>query len=280
MLRKNDEVHADDVAIVTGGAHGIGLATAQRLAARGTAVAAVDVDGEALEAAALPPEVMRVQRDLADDPTDWVAAVEAQLGSPTVLVNNVAASDGRSFLDLPMDVVRHSLDVTLVGTWALTRVVVQSMIRNGTRGAVIFNLSLHTHRIRLCPDYSVAKAGLLMLMSELANELGPYGIRVNAVSPGTIDTWSDTVPDADEHLDRSAAVVPLGRVGAPDEVAKAIEFLADSTASSYVTGADLKVDGGLDLFNWLHHLYGSADAERARTTAESQGDASAGSTGS
>jgi len=103
----------------------------------------------------------------------------------------------------------------------------------------VFHLSLHARRVRLYPDYSVAQAGLLMLMKELANELGPHGIRVNA-----------------ERLDRSAAVVPRGRVGAPDAVAKPIEFLADAEASGYVTGADLHVDGGLDQYNWLHHLGG------------------------
>jgi NAD(P)-dependent dehydrogenase (short-subunit alcohol dehydrogenase family) len=109
------------------------------------------------------------------------------------------------------------------------------------------------------PDYSVAKAGLRMLVKEVATELGPHGIRVNAVSPGTIDTWSDRLPDPAEQLARSAAVVPLGRVGRPDDVAKAIELLADPEVSGYITGADLKVDGGLDQYNWLHHLEGSTD---------------------
>lgn len=255
------------VAIVTGAAHGIGLATAQRLAARGMAVAAVDVDGETLAAAALPAGTLRLARDLAGDPAEWLPEVEAQLGVPTVLVNNAAAADHRSFLELPLDAVRRSFDVTLLGTWALTRVVVDSMIRHQVRGAVVFTLSLHAHRVRTYPDYSVAKAGLAMLMRELASELGPHGIRVNAVSPGTVDTWADRVPDPDELRARSAAVVPLGRVGTPDDVAKAIEFLVDDEASGYITGADLKVDGGLDQFNWLHHLHGSPQAERQATSA-------------
>jgi NAD(P)-dependent dehydrogenase (short-subunit alcohol dehydrogenase family) len=256
-----------EIGIVTGAAHGIGLALVQRLARRGMRVAAVDVAGDALMAAPLPDGTLRLVRDLADDPAGWVAEVETQLGVPTVLVNNVATTDGRAFMELPLDAVRRSLDVTLFGTWALTRAVVDGMIRSGSPGAVVFNLSLHARRVRMYPDYSVAKAGLLMLMRELADELGPYGIRVNAVSPGMIDTWFHRAPDADELLARSAALVPLGRVGEPDDVAKAIEFLIDTDASGYVTGTDLKVDGGLDQFNWLHHLYGSAKAERERTNA-------------
>jgi NAD(P)-dependent dehydrogenase (short-subunit alcohol dehydrogenase family) len=250
------------VAIVTGAAHGIGLATARRLAGRGMSVAAVDVDGDVLAGAELPEGVRRVVADVADDPTGWLAEVAEQLGLPTVLVNNAARMDGRSFLELPIEEVRLSFDATLFGTWTLTRQVVDRMIEHGLPGSVVFTLSLHSRRVRMCPDYSVAKAGLAMLVQELADELGPYGIRVNSVSPGAIDTWSDRVSDRAAVVARSEAIVPMGRLGAPDEVARAIEFLADPEAGPYVTGADLKVDGGLDQFNWIHHLYGSAEEER------------------
>lgn len=253
------------VAIVTGAARGIGLATARRLATRGFRVAAVDVDVDALAGAPLPEGVERVGADLAADPRGWVADVRSGLGLPTVLVNNVARMAGRSFLDLPMDEVRRSLDVTLFGTWALTRAVVDGLVEKGVPGSIVFTLSLHSRRVRMSPDYSVAKAALRMLVLELADELGPHGIRVNAVSPGAIDTWSDRMPDGPAHRDRSAALVPLGRLGDPVEVAKAVEYLADPDASPYVTGADIKVDGGLDQYNWLHHLYGSAQAENDRT---------------
>lgn len=255
------------VAIVTGAAHGIGLATAQRLADRGHSVVAVDVDDAAMSAADLPPGASRVVADLAElagAPADWLDEVRRQVGTPRVLVNNVAQMDGRSFLELPMEALRRSLNVTLFGTWALTRSVAQQMIEDGQRGSVVFNLSLHSARVRMCPDYSVAKAGLSMLVKELASELGPFGIRVNSVSPGAVDTWSDRIPDASARRARSEALIPLGRLGAADDVAKAIAFLADDDASGYVTGADLKVDGGLDQYNWLHHLYGTAEAERSQ----------------
>jgi NAD(P)-dependent dehydrogenase (short-subunit alcohol dehydrogenase family) len=234
------------------------------------AVAAVDVDAETLAGATLPAEVMRVVADIADDPAGWLSKVDEQLGTPTVLVNNAAEMDGRSFLELPMDAVRRSLDVSLLGSWQLTRSVVELMVDRGVRGSVTFNLSLHAQRVRMCPDYSVAKAGLLMLVKELANDLGPHGIRVNAVSPGAIDTWSDRVVESEAHRARSEVVVPIGRLGTADDVAKAIEFLSDDEASGYITGANLSVDGGLDQVNWLHHLYGSAGGERAATDREPQ----------
>jgi NAD(P)-dependent dehydrogenase (short-subunit alcohol dehydrogenase family) len=245
-------------AIVTGAAHGIGLATARRLGAAGLRVVAVDVDGERLGAAELPAGAVRVVADLADDPGGWLAGA----GEVDVLVNNVGFQDGRAFLELPMDVVERALRTMLVGTWALTRAVTTAWVERGTPGSVVFTLSLHSERLRRCPEYSVAKAGLRMLMRELASELGPHGIRVNGVSPGAIDTWSDRMPGGAELTERSAELIPLRRIGHPDDVAKAIELLAIDERAAYVTGADLKVDGGLDGFNWLHHLYESQAAER------------------
>jgi NAD(P)-dependent dehydrogenase (short-subunit alcohol dehydrogenase family) len=254
----------DGAAIVTGAAHGIGLAVARRLASSGLTVVAVDIDGETLRDAPLPEGAVRLVRDLSDDPEPWVREVIDEFGVPSVLVNNVAVMDGRSFLELPMAVVEQNVRTTLLGTWALTRAATIPMVEQHVPGSVVFNLSLHTTRVRMCPDYSVCKAALRMLVNELSDELGPHGIRVNAVSPGAVDTWSDRVPDAEEHLTRSAAAVPMRRLGEPDDVAKAVEFLVDPARSGYITGADLVVDGGLDQFNWLHHLYGSAAAERER----------------
>jgi glucose 1-dehydrogenase len=250
------------MAVVTGAAHGIGLAVATGLAVSGHRVVAVDVDSEVLARASLPESVTRVTADLAEDPQTWLADARERVGPVGILVNNVGVMDGRSFVELPMDTVERSLRTTLLGTWALTRAVTLDMIEHGIRGSVVFNLSLHTERIRNCPDYSVAKAGLKMLMKELAWELGPHGIRVNAVSPGAIDTWSDRLPGAAELIEQASKNIALGRVGDPDDVAKAIEFLVDDERSGYITGADLVIDGGLSQFNWLHQMYGSAQAER------------------
>jgi NAD(P)-dependent dehydrogenase (short-subunit alcohol dehydrogenase family) len=254
----------DGTAIVTGAAHGIGLATSQRLNAAGLRVVAVDVDAQALAGAPLPEAVIRVHADLADDPRSWLDTATAAAGPVTTLINNVGVMDGRSFLELPMDAVEKSLRVTLLGTWALTRAVTTAMVEQHVRGSVVFNLSLHTQRIRMCPDYSVAKAGLRMLVKELSWELGPHGIRVNSVSPGAIDTWSDRIPNPEELRERSSTNIALRRVGDPDDVAKAIEFLVDQDYSGYMTGADLVVDGGLNQFNWLHQVHGDAKRERER----------------
>jgi NAD(P)-dependent dehydrogenase (short-subunit alcohol dehydrogenase family) len=256
------------VAVVTGAAHGIGLAIAQRLCQDGYDLVAVDLDGDELERAALPAGARRVVHDIADGTGPIVSAVDevAAGGGPLrCLVNNVGVMDGRSFLELPPEAVERSLRTNLLGTWGLTRAAADRMVDGARGGAIVFNLSLHSERIRMCPDYSVAKAGLRMLVRELAFELGQFGIRVNAVSPGAIDTWSDRIDNPDEHRARNEDMIPLGRVGQPDDVAKVVSFLCDDGASGYVAGADIVVDGALNQFNWLHHLYGSAGAESERT---------------
>jgi|SRR6266545_1138584 len=147
----------EGVAIVTGAAHGIGLAVARRLAASGLTVVAMDVDGATLREAPLPESAVRLVKDLSDDPVPWVQEVIDEHGVPSVLVNNVGVMDGRSFLELPMAVVEQTLRTTLLGTWALTRAVTVPMVEHHVRGSVVFNLSLHTSRVRMCPDYSVCK---------------------------------------------------------------------------------------------------------------------------
>ncbi len=250
-------------AVVTGAGHGIGLATAQALAADGYKIVAVDRDRGALEAADLPAGSLLVEHDLAAVNSDVLATLpeDVRVG---VLVNNVGVMDGRSFLELPVADAARVLQTNIVGSWAVTRAVVDHMLARSVRGSIVFNLSLHASRVRMCPDYSMSKAALAMLMQELAVELGPAGIRVNAVSPGAIDTGQVPTEEAQAHRERSAALVALGRVGEPEDVAKVIAWLCSEQAG-YVTGTDVRVDGGLFHYNWLHHLYGSAAAERDRT---------------
>jgi NAD(P)-dependent dehydrogenase (short-subunit alcohol dehydrogenase family) len=249
-------------ALITGAAGGIGVAAAKSLAASGYRIIAVDRDGDSLRTAGLPEDSILIQHDISDSTVDVVSLIDDPMPI-RALVNNVGIMDGRSFTELPVEDAARVLHTNIVGTWAVSRSVVDHMLARGIRGSVVFNLSLHSSRVRMCPDYSTSKAALLMLMQELAVELGPRGIRVNAVSPGAIDTGHGPTEGADEHRARTAALVALGRVGEPDDVARVISWLC-SDESGYVTGTDIRVDGGLFHYNWLHHMYGDAAAERAR----------------
>ena len=257
-------------ALVTGAGHGIGRACALRLAADGHDVVAVDVDEAAL--ANLPSEIThRVVHDLGSAPDELARAVLSAVGYCPTIVNNVGVMDGRSFLDLPPEALEVTWRANVAGPWELTRLLAKDLIERSQPGCVVFVNSLHSHRVRMCPDYSTTKAALVMLVQEMTAELGPHGIRVNAVSPGVVDTWSDRVTQPAEHRARSEALVPLRQLGTPEDVANAVAFLCDPEAARYVSGADLRIDGGLDTYNWLHGLYGSADEERAQV-----GDAATG----
>jgi 3-oxoacyl-[acyl-carrier protein] reductase len=184
---------------------------------------------------------------------------------PEVLVNNLGVMDGRSFLDLPAETFEEALEVNLIAPYRLTQRWALDLVAHEAPGSCVFISSLHSKMVRRCPDYSTSKAAASMLVKELAAELAPHRIRVNEVSPGAIDTWSDIHPTPDEHRRSSEAVVPLGMIGSPSDVAKAVLFLANDDSAGYVTGADLKIDGGLDTYTWLDHLYASAQDEAARS---------------
>jgi NAD(P)-dependent dehydrogenase (short-subunit alcohol dehydrogenase family) len=246
----------EPVAVITGAARGIGRATAWRLARDGYRIAAIDRDGEQLDRADLPPSTVRINHDIAELRESLDSIVDPAL-DVRVLVNNVGVRDGRSFLDLPVERAAATIRTNLLGSWAMTRAVSRRLVDAGRPGSIVFVLSLHTNRVRLYPDYSVSKAGLSMLVQELAGELGPRRIRVNAVSPGYVDTYADTVSDRERV--ELAGLVPLGRIGRPDDVADAVAFLCDDERASYLTGADIRIDGGLDQFNWLHHRHRAAD---------------------
>jgi NAD(P)-dependent dehydrogenase (short-subunit alcohol dehydrogenase family) len=251
-------------ALVTGAAHGIGLAVARRFLDAGLRVIAVDNDGPHLHEALGDRGALLIVHDVAERPRELAAQVLELAGHCQVIVNNVGVADGRRFLDLPPEGLARSWATNVAGPWELTRLLVRDLIEARERGSVVFVLSLHATRVRLCPDYSVSKAGLRMLVAELAAELGQHGIRTNGVSPGDIDTGSSSVLEMPKSRTRRAGIIPIGRLGRADEVAAAVEFLCDDERACYINGADLRVDGGLGEFSWVHRLDGPQTAQHQR----------------
>jgi len=236
---------AGQVAVITGGASGIGAATARRFAAEGARVALLDRDADGAEAVASEVGGTAHAVDVRDPAAvdDAIGTVMAGGGRIDVLVNNAGIGDLRPLHTVDDKLWHRLIDVNLTGTFNATRAVVPHMLAGGG-GAIVNNASLSgLMPTRNEAAYSAAKAGVIALTKSGALEYGPR-VRVNCVAPGHIRTsltavW-EQMPDAFAPI---ADAIPLGRIGEADEVAEVILFLA-SRRSSYVTGQTIVIDGG------------------------------------
>ncbi|MGA5197690.1 SDR family NAD(P)-dependent oxidoreductase [Streptomyces exfoliatus] len=236
-------------ALVTGAARGIGAATARRLAAEGARVLVTDIDEEeAGRTAAGIPGAVALRCDVGDRASVDAAVAYAveHLGGLDVLVNNAfgpVAPDRDRFEDEPDEGWTGQHDITFMGAVRCSRAALPHLAAAGGRGAIVTIGSVNAEADFGGHAYSAAKAGLASLTRTLAGDAAPRGVRVNQINPGTIATtgWTGREPDLAALADR---VYPLGRVGAPEDVAAAVAFLASRDAS-WITGTVLRVDGGL-----------------------------------
>jgi len=236
-------------AVVTGAAHGIGLSIARRLATAGAEVLAVDRDRERLQAAFSERECTPIVADLVEAGGARLAErLLAAHGRIDLVVNNVGISTPHSFLELEEEVFDLAVNTNLREPWFFTRVLVRRLIDDAQPGAIVFISSLHDRFVSGKPHYSVTKAAVSMLVRELASELAPHGIRVNAISPGSV--WTEQSEAPAEEVGYAARLIPVGRIGYPDDIAGAAVFLLSDEWAGYITGANVSVDGGLALHSW------------------------------
>jgi 3-oxoacyl-[acyl-carrier protein] reductase len=242
-------------AIVTGGARGIGAAIGVRLARDGMAVALLDLDTEGLEQASA--EITRsggrcltIRMDVTDEAeaVDAVARVAADLGAPTVLVNNAGILRDNLLFKMTLADWESVMGVHLRGAFLMTRAV-QSHMVSAKWGRVISLSSVSALGNRGQANYSAAKAGLQGFTRTVAIELGPFGVTANAIAPGFIASEMTKATaarmgiDFEEFTSAVAGQTPLRRVGVPDDVANVASFLASDDAG-FVSGQVIYVAGG------------------------------------
>ncbi len=242
----------DKVAVITGGAgvNGLGFATARLMAAHGARIVLLDL--ARAEPAAAAAKLGAGHLGLVADVTDKAAcnaAIAAALeafGRVDVLVNNAGITQPRRTVEITPADYDAVLDVSLRGTLYMSQAVIPVMQRQGG-GSIICISSVSAQRgggILGGPHYSAAKAGVLGLARAMARELGPDAIRVNSITPGLIETDISKGKLSDARKQEIRQSIPLGRLGAADDVAGACLFLA-SDLSSYCTGITLDVNGGM-----------------------------------
>lgn len=240
------------VALVTGGARGIGRAIALRLAEDGARVAIVDLADSGADTArdieqATGRATTFVKADISKEAEARaaVAATEAAVGPVDILVNNAGITRDNLLLIMDEGDWDAVLAVNLKGAFLMSKAVMRGMIKR-RQGSIVNISSVVGRRGNASQtNYSAAKAGLIGLTKSLAREIASRNVRVNALAPGYIETeMTAALPEAA----RNAIIqqIPFGRIGSPETVADAVAFLASDSAS-YITGAVLAVDGGLGI---------------------------------
>jgi len=236
------------VALVTGAASGIGLAIARRLAKDGARVVIADVNEVGAVAAASElartGDVTSVILDVRS--VEGIKAAVARIlelsGQVDILVNNAGKVDNTTFLETSPEVYDATLDVNLRGTFFLSQTVAKAMVG---RGGSIVNIASVAAQFgcERRPVYGPAKAAIMALTQAMAVELARYGIRVNAIAPGTVETPLVAAAHSAAWRKLMMSRTPAARYAAPEEIAAAVAFLVSDDAS-YVMGHTLNVDGG------------------------------------
>ncbi|HVB88108.1 MAG TPA: 3-oxoacyl-ACP reductase family protein [Candidatus Dormibacteraeota bacterium] len=240
------------IAIVTGAASGIGLATAETMAEAGAHVVIADIARDKGEAAACAIQKKGlkadyVHLDITDDSSIAALAhtVESKVGATDVLVNGAGWGLIKPFWEMPLEVWSKIVDLNLVGPMKLVKIFLPKMMERNS--GKIVNVGSDAGRVGSSGEtvYAGAKGGLIAFTKSLAREVARYNINVNCVCPGPTETpLLFAVPE--KHLEAFKRAIPFRRFGKPEEVADAILFFA-SSRSDYITGQVLSVNGGLTM---------------------------------
>lgn len=233
------------VAIITGGASGIGEGMVDLFSKEGAIVIAADINEAALEVASQKENVHGMKLNVASD-EDWEAfakEVNERFGKIDILVNNAGISSEKAFQDIDLDDWQKMLSINGFGPFAGMKHVAPYMVAQN-RGSII-NISSYTAQIgQGFNHYSASKGAVRAISKAAATTFGRQGVRVNALFPGIIETpMTAVLSTSQELLGQLVQATPLQRLGKPEDIANAALFLA-SDESSFITGSELVIDGG------------------------------------
>ena len=246
-----DNVNTERVALVTGGTRGIGRAIVERLARTGWKIAFTYAGSKAAASeivADLKNEGFQCRADQADvrdlaRAQELLADIEENFGPVRLLVNNAGIKKDGALFRMKSEAWQDVIDTNLGGTFNYTRCVIQPMMKR--RGGTIVNMVSISGIVGVPgqTNYSASKAAVIGLTKALAKEVARFGVRVNAVAPGLVET--DMTRDMPEPARKKLlAQVPVGKMGTPEQIAELVSFLAEQE-DSYITGQVIPIDGGM-----------------------------------
>lgn len=250
------------VALITGGCGDLGSAMARHLAAAGANIAVWDVTPDDFKFEVLQHQLAQAgsSKNLADrvDVRDRAQVDDAMerlytfFGRLDIVCVNAGIVEAQPFLDITQESWQRHLDINLTGAFNTAQAAARKMVAHGTHGRIIFTSSWVANIPWMeITSYTTSKAGLNMLMKQMARELAAHRICVNAVAPGIVKAGlaGRQLVEEPQYAARVAKVIPLGEPGTPDEIGQAVVYLA-SPQTAYMTGSVLLLDGGCSLFQF------------------------------
>ena len=237
------------IAIITGGAQGIGYACAEAICESGARIVLADINADGVTTAAetLGNGTVGINCDMGDQKQvdALFDQIEAEIGPATILVNNAGIAHPAPFFETKIDQFQSVIDGNLTGTFQAIQRAAKAMVSKRIAGAIVNMSSINAQvAIPSIAAYCASKGGVMQLTKAAALALAPHNIRVNAVGPGSIDTaMMASVNDNPDAMKMVMSRTPLKRIGSPREIGDVVAFLASDKAS-YITGETIYVDGG------------------------------------
>ena len=241
------------VAVITGGASGLGKAISELLLESGTQVAILDINQEALESLENNEKILKIICDITkeNEVINAIDSIKDKFKKIDILINNAGILYSEPLINITSDKKKHSLDswrkivdINLTAPFIMGSYVAEQMVTNRTKGVIVNISSISSKGNAGQSAYSAAKAGLESMTTVWAKELGSFGIRCVAVAPGFIDTKSTRDAITDDLLANIMLATPLKKLGKVQDIAAAVKFVIES---DYINGKTLHIDGGLVL---------------------------------